>query len=76
MKLDEQLKMWKAGISVHNMETDECCPDFSCCKPECAATAEERVRYVSAHVSGDKTVLHPMIGRFIGKVFKTRVEVM
>jgi hypothetical protein len=31
---DEQLRMWIAGKSVCPNENRECCPDFSCCKPE------------------------------------------
>jgi hypothetical protein len=25
---------WAMGKPVHNLIDDECCPDFSCCKPE------------------------------------------
>lgn len=31
MKPEEQLDLWVDGISVHNPDGDECCPDFSCC---------------------------------------------
>jgi len=27
----QQLALWRYGIPVHNLERDECCPDFSCC---------------------------------------------
>jgi len=27
----EQLKLWAGGNSIHNLELNECCPDFSCC---------------------------------------------
>lgn len=26
---------WAQGKSYHNNIDDECCPDFSCCHPEC-----------------------------------------
>ena len=28
---DKQLEQWVLGNSIHNKESDECCPDFSCC---------------------------------------------
>ncbi len=34
---EEQLERWAAGESVHNGAEridGECCPDFSCCRPE------------------------------------------
>lgn len=34
MTSEEQLDRWVAGESVHNEEWNECCPDFSCCRPE------------------------------------------
>lgn len=42
----EQLRLWVSGESVHKnlpeMNTYECCPDFSCCKPELQAPVEVR----------------------------------
>lgn len=26
--------LWINGISIHNYQDGECCPDFSCCHPE------------------------------------------
>ncbi len=33
-RCDNQLEEWVKGISIHNTKDEECCPDFSCCKPE------------------------------------------
>lgn len=48
----EQLKLWLEGTSVHNPETDECCPDFSCCAPALQASNEERARFCAAWAAG------------------------
>ena len=48
MSYQEQLNRWVAGESIHNSSSDECCPDFSCCKPENAAPIEERIAFRDA----------------------------
>jgi hypothetical protein len=30
----DQTSAWAQGHVFHNAIDDECCPDFSCCKPE------------------------------------------
>lgn len=42
MTSDEQLERWVKGDSVHNIDRDECCPDFSCCQNHYKATDDER----------------------------------
>lgn len=34
-RVKEQHRQWAEGIPVHNNIDDECCPDFSCCMPDC-----------------------------------------
>lgn len=29
-----QTEAWVNGFSYHSKETNECCPDFSCCRPD------------------------------------------
>ena len=29
-----QTEAWVNGFSYHGTDTNECCPDFSCCRPE------------------------------------------
>lgn len=29
-----QTEAWVNGYSYHNRDTNECCPDFSCCRPD------------------------------------------
>lgn len=41
----EQLDQWCDGVSIHNAERDECCPDFSCCNPASAVPIEQRIMF-------------------------------
>lgn len=41
----EQTERWVEGDARHNVVDDECCPDFSCCRPELfTLDPEERQR--------------------------------
>jgi len=42
MTPEEQLEKWVAGESIHNEETGECVPDFSCCQDFYKAPQDER----------------------------------
>lgn len=42
MSPNEQLIAWVAGEPIHNVARDECCPDFSCCRPELLWPEEQR----------------------------------
>lgn len=54
----EQLDAWVAGRSIHRefdleiagrtQPMDECCPDFSCCKPELQAEPAIRQAFAAA----------------------------
>ena len=48
MTREEQLDLWVQGQSVHNAERDECCPDFSCCRPELLQPPEVRASFQRA----------------------------
>lgn len=60
----EQLKLWMEGTSLHNDETDECCPDFSCCAPELQAPDEERTAFCAAWSAGDVAGMERLLGVF------------
>jgi hypothetical protein len=45
---DEQLRRWAAGDSVCPNTRHECCPDFSCCKPQFGWPLEKRAKFVAA----------------------------
>lgn len=60
---DEQLALWLEGENVH-AAAGECCPDFSCCKPEIAAPADERRAFVD-HPEARIGMLMTFLGRAI-----------
>jgi hypothetical protein len=33
---------WMEGVSLHNTYSNECCADFSCCRPDMAMPLEKR----------------------------------
>jgi hypothetical protein len=41
--LVKQITLWRAGVSWHNKFSNECTPDFSCCRPEMLTDAPNRV---------------------------------
>lgn len=65
MTNDEQLQLWLKGDSQHMGEksTGQCCPDFSCCRPELIAPIEERQAFVLADESGRMRWLMTFLGR-------------
>ena len=46
--VDRQLEAWVKGMPRHNTERDECCPDFSCCRPELLAPVKLRRKFIQA----------------------------
>lgn len=63
---NEQLERWVVGESVHNDESGECCPDFSCCQPRLLASKEERKAFAEADRRGDEKSKLTMLGGFLG----------
>ena len=72
---DEQLRRWVDGESVHRLFTvkrlkcdddGECCPDFSCCKPELMQPIEVRKAFAVAN-DEDR---HGMLMMFLGAMLK------
>ena len=45
MTYAEQLDAWVAGNPIHKQDTNECCPDFSCCRPELGIPIEQRILF-------------------------------
>ncbi len=61
----DQLIQWVAGNSIHNEVDGECCPDFSCCKPELKAPEEIRKTYMAANDEQRETFLFSFLGNAI-----------
>lgn len=66
--MSEQLQKWLNGESVH---MEQCCPDFSCCRPELLANKDVRERYVKAETEGDESTRMEMLGMFLGAAMNT-----
>lgn len=65
---EEQLAEWVEGRNKHAQRVlmgksiEECCPDFSCCKPHLAQPPEVR----RAFVAGDQKKRNWFLGLFLG----------
>jgi hypothetical protein len=55
------------GDPVHNQESDECCPDFPCCKVELLAPREEREKFAGA----SEDLRAAMLSVFLGRISST-----
>lgn len=66
----EQLKRWVRGDNVHARAGGswECCPDFSCCYPDCAVSIAVRKKFVEAGTDGRMKFLAQFLSSFIEKV--------
>jgi len=71
-RVGKQLREWLVGHPRHNgLKSDprsECCPDFSCCKPEYLAPLEEREAFVAADQANDERQRGKMLGMFLGRL--------
>jgi len=65
MTPEKQLELWVAGESVHNDATGECCPDFSCCKPDLLWPKADRVKFAEATIYEDEDTRMSMMARSI-----------
>lgn len=45
MTPNEHLTLWVQGNSIHNLEHNQCCPDFSCCAPKLRWPKERREQF-------------------------------
>ncbi|MGG8495942.1 hypothetical protein ACQY1Q_05975 [Tenacibaculum sp. TC6] len=53
-RVKHQLIEWVKGNSIHNEKDNECCPDFSCCKPNLLQPEEIRKTFYTLSELGDK----------------------
>ena len=64
-----QVKHWADGISYHNDIDDECCPDFSCCKPEFLADKTIRETFKNANDEQRESLLFSFLGSALSNYF-------
>ena len=61
-----QLEGWLAGEPEHNHRFDECCPDFSCCRPALLSPLELRKAFHSATGETRESMLWDFLGAMVG----------
>jgi hypothetical protein len=62
----DQLNKWVEGISEHNTERDECCPDFSCCHPSAFVKDKvARTKFRDAYLAGNEELQEKMLMMFL-----------
>lgn len=66
-RLNKQTLEWLKGNPQHNKVDDECCPDFSCCKPELLAPLEIRQVFYNAEINNDTKTIERLLGEFLDK---------
>ena len=71
MSNEEQLSLWVKGKSVHNNETDICCPDFSCCNDQINTPKEERELFAELHINEQEEERVKMLMMFLGRALAT-----
>jgi len=65
MTMDEQLREWAKGNSIHNDLREECCPDFSCCNKKMNTPLEVRQKFVEANESTRMEMLRMFLGQAV-----------
>lgn len=63
MNSNEQLASWVEGKPIHLPE--QCCPDFSCCRPELLAPKEVREVFAAAYKADNEAVKMRMLMGFL-----------
>jgi len=61
----EQLNLWVEGQSTHDDKLGECCPDFSCCRPELLAPKEVRELFCKAYSEDNEDLMHRLLMEFL-----------
>ena len=72
MTSNKQMRQWVEGKSIHNIERDECCPDFSCCNPELLANKEDRKLFYECSQIKRTDVTDKMLMDFLSKAFANK----
>ena len=80
MTPEEQLEKWVAGESIHDHENDQCCPDFSCCRPDLAAHIGDREifqkYFLEENECGTMTMLTGFLMKALENYTKTKVHIV
>jgi hypothetical protein len=69
-----QVDLWVNGLSLHNGDRDECCPDFSCCHPDLLSDRDTRNAYKAANWKDRKEMRWIFLSKLILKIYGKQVE--
>ncbi len=59
---ERQLRAWHAGVSRCPNMHGECCPDFSCCRPQLAWSRAQRGAFIAAGPAEREQMLLGVLG--------------
>lgn len=68
MTPEKQLQDWLSGEPTCPNDRGECCPDFSCCKPQLLQPIEVRKQFVDAPPKQRERMLMGFLGDFITSI--------
>ena len=71
---DVQLEKWVAGESLCPNTRDECCPDFSCCRPKLQWDEAKRVKFRDAEQGEREKMMMGALGAVISLAFEEKSE--
>jgi len=64
--VEAQLEGWIAGKPEHNTRFNECCPDFSCCRPELLVPEKVRRQFHAASPQTRESMLWDFLAEMVG----------
>ena len=72
---DEQIRRWVAGDAVCPNTRHECCPDFSCCKPDLAWPIEKRSKFAIADQGTREKMMMGALGALVAETTDKKVYI-
>ena len=71
----EQLNLWVDGISAHNNEREECCPDFSCCQNNITTPRYIKLIFKEAYLSDKSKLVNEILMLFMGQLLNPNFDI-
>ena len=70
-----QVDLWVNGLSLHNADRDECCPDFSCCHPDLLSVWDTRKAFKEANRKDREEMRWIFLSKMIQRRYGKKVEI-
>ena len=71
MRYIEQLNLWVDGISTHDDEHGQCCPDFSCCNKDVDTPEGVKHLFRDAYLRNNEETINRLLIGFLGIALKS-----